>query len=210
MMVAVWKAPAARSFPESGPEPRPTLFLDRDGVLIRELDYLGDAAGVEVLPGVAEALVLAREAGFQLIGLSNQSGIGRGLFSEEDFGRVMIRLEELLDEAGAFLDGFFYCPHEPAAGCDCRKPAPGMLAEASRSFGWDPKRSWLIGDKSSDVVLARQAGLGAFLVLTGHGPEQVAEVRVRFAGDPRVRVTADLRAAVAAAILGREPGEDPA
>ena len=201
-MSAVWRAPETHS----GPELRPTLFLDRDGVLIRDMDYLDDPAQVEILSGVIEALVMARDEGFQLIGLSNQSGIGRGMFSREDMEKVMIRLEDLLTPAS--LDGFYYCPHEPGAGCACRKPAQGMLEEASRSFHWDPEKTWMIGDKSSDVALARQAGFGAFLVLTGHGSQQEEKVLDQFDGDPQVRIVADLPAAVRA-ILNRNPEGNP-
>ncbi|MBU8871933.1 MAG: HAD family hydrolase [Gemmatimonadales bacterium] len=203
-MAAVWKEPAELSNSKA----LPTIFLDRDGVLIREMDYLDDPDKVEILHGVAEALTLAREEGFQLIGLSNQSGIGRGLFSEVTFGKVMTRMEEILAEAGAFLDGFYFCPHEPAKGCACRKPAGGLLEEASASFNWDPARTWVIGDKCSDVDLGRRAGFGTFLVLTGHGVEQEEEVRARFSSDPQVRIVADLSTAVAV-ILGKSEAGNP-
>jgi D-glycero-D-manno-heptose 1,7-bisphosphate phosphatase len=174
--------------------PAPTLFLDRDGVVIVEKDYLRDARQVELFPGVTEALRRAREAGYQLVGLSNQSGLGRGRFTLADFAAVMGRLDALLQAAGVPLDGFFYCPHAPEDGCRCRKPAPGLLDEAARHLAWDPARSWVIGDKISDVDLALGAGLRACLVRTGYGSQQERRLGER----TTVLVADDLQAAVAA------------
>ncbi len=195
--------------PDSGPGPEslPTIFIDRDGVLIREKDYLADPSQVELLPGIAQALISARDEGFQLIGISNQSGIGRGLFSETAFREVMNRLEILLSDEGASLDGFYYCPHEPKAKCSCRKPALGLLDEAAEDYNWDPERSWMIGDKVCDVGFGRNAGLGAFLVLTGHGVEHSAELDLRFKDDSRVRIVADLPSAISI-ILNETPGSN--
>jgi len=202
-MAAVWKIPTGPGIGKACP----VLFLDRDGVLIRDRDYLKDPALIEILPGIPDALNLARKAGYQLIGLSNQSGIGRGYFSEKDFGRVMERLDEMLAAAGAPLDGFYYCPHDPSAGCACRKPAPGMLDEVSGSLSWDPARSWMIGDKVSDVELALGRGLSAFLVLTGYGRQEEALVRQCYGNDHRVHIALDLPAAISS-ILEMESGKD--
>ena len=158
--------------PHRSAEPRPTLFLDRDGVLVVEKDYLSDPGQVELVPGVAEALLRARIAGWQLVGVSNQSGLGRGRFTLADFEAVMNRLDEILTAAGCPLDAFFYCPHAPSEGCRCRKPGPGLLDEAAAELAWDQGRSWVIGDKVSDVDLALNHGLKGVLVRTGHGAEQ--------------------------------------
>ncbi len=174
--------------------PAPTLFLDRDGVVIVEKDYLRDAGQVELFPGVTEALRRARDAGCLLVGVSNQSGLGRGHFQPADLEAVMARLDALLRAAGVPLDGFFYCPHAPEAACACRKPAPGLLAEAARHFAWDPARSWVIGDKISDVDLALGAGLRACLVRTGYGSQQERRLGER----KDVLVADDLLAAVVA------------
>lgn len=190
-------------------EPRPTLFLDRDGVLIRDRDYLSDPAGVELLPGVPEALLAARRGGFALIGVSNQSGLGRGYFTLDQFRAVMRELDRQLESVGAPLDGFYYCPHAPDEGCRCRKPGPGLLEEAARSAAWDPRRSWVVGDKRSDVKLGRDAGLGACLVRTGYGTGQERGVLELYGGDERVCVADDLSEAVAW-ILGRRDEEEPA
>jgi D-glycero-D-manno-heptose 1,7-bisphosphate phosphatase len=173
---------------------RPTLFLDRDGVVIVEKDYLHDAGQVELFPGVIEGLRLARAAGFQLVGVSNQSGLGRGHFTAADLDAVMRRLDALLRAGDATLDAFFYCPHAPQDGCACRKPAPGLLVEAGRELAWDPARSWVIGDKVSDVDLALGAGLQACLVRTGYGSQQERRLGER----TPVLVADDLLAAVTA------------
>ena len=187
----------ATPLPAAG-APAPALFLDRDGVLIVEKDYLDDAGHVEVFPGVTEALRRAQAAGFLLVGVSNQSGLGRGCFTAADFDAVMGRLDELLRAAGVPLDAFFFCPHAPEDGCACRKPAPGLLEEASRHLAWDPARSWVIGDKISDVDLALGAGLRACLVRTGYGSQQERRLGER----SPVLVADDLLAAVVA-ILGQ-------
>lgn len=152
--------------------PQPVLFLDRDGVVIHEHHYLHDPELVTLIPGSAAAMRLAREHGFRLVGISNQSGIGRGLFTEEDFKAVQRRLDSLLAEKDVGFDAFYYCPHAPENGCRCRKPAPGLLAEASLWIPWDPALSWVVGDKISDVEMARAAGMAAILVRTGYGREQ--------------------------------------
>ncbi|MEZ4389308.1 MAG: HAD family hydrolase [Candidatus Krumholzibacteriia bacterium] len=180
--------------------PRPTLFLDRDGVVVVEKDYLSRADDVELEAGVGPALRRAREAGFQLVGLSNQSGLGRGKFTPADLAAVMTRLDELLAAAGCPFDAFLYCPHAPEAGCRCRKPGPGLLEEAAAMVRWEPARSWLIGDKISDVDLAVSAGLGPVLVRTGHGAVEAPRLGDR----PEVLVCADLATAVAA-ILEAQP-----
>lgn len=170
----------------------PVIFLDRDGVLLVEKDYLSDPADVELTDGVPAALCRARERGYLLIGVSNQSGLGRGRFTAAQFQSVMTRFDELLQAAGCPLDGFYYCPHAPHDGCACRKPAPGLLQEAAADWTWDPERAWVVGDKVSDVDLALHSGMRAVLVLTGHGAQQAPKL-----GERRgVFVVQDLPAAV--------------
>ncbi len=176
--------------------PQPVLFLDRDGVVIGDKDYLKDPAGVELLPGVAEAMVRARDAGYLLVGVSNQSGLGRGYFTTDDFDAVMTRIAGDLAAFGARFDAFFYCPHAPGQDCVCRKPSTGMLTEAAVFFEWDSARSWVIGDKTSDVGLGQNAGLGSILVRTGYGAAQEAKVRKLWPDAPRVHVADDLAAAL--------------
>ncbi len=197
--MSLWLPAGAEPDAEAGRD-RPTLFLDRDGVLIEDRGYVHDPGEVALLPGVPEALARARAAGLRLVGLSNQSGIGRGLYGESDFAAVQARVDELLAAGGVRLDALFYCPHAPGDGCRCRKPAPGLLEEAARLFAWPRRGSWLVGDKLGDVDLALAAGLAAVLVRTGQGETAAA----RLDGRAGVLVVADLPAAVAA-ILADAP-----
>lgn len=148
---------------------RPAVFLDRDGTLIVERNYLCDPAGVELLPGAVEGLAKLKDHGFLLVVLTNQAGVGRGFFSEEDVGAVHARLRELLAREGISLDGIYYCPHHPAVRCACRKPEPGMYERAVRELGIDPGQSVIIGDKPSDIDLGHTCGLLSVLVRTGYG-----------------------------------------
>lgn len=152
------------------PAPRRFAALDRDGTIIVEKNYLSDPAGVELLPGAAAGLRRLRAAGWGLVVVSNQSGIGRGYFSEADYEKVTARLVALLRAEGVELDGIYHCPHAPGAGCDCRKPRPGMLERAAREHGFRPEDCVVIGDKPADVELGRNAGAAlAVLVRTGYG-----------------------------------------
>jgi len=192
--VSRWPLPSP---PTAAAPGAPALFLDRDGVLVVEKDYLADPAQLALVPGAAAALRAARSAGFLLVGVSNQSGLGRGRFTAADFAAVMHRFVAALAAEGCALDAFFYCPHAPADGCRCRKPEPGLLEEAAEIFAWDTGRSWLVGDKVSDVDLALRAGLRPALVRTGHGREEEARL-----GDRADVLVADDLRAVVAAILG--------
>ena len=112
----------------------------------------------------------------------------------------MTRIDELLAAVGVAFDGFYYCPHGPDEGCICRKPRPGLLDEAATRLPFDPAHSWLVGDKESDIRLARSADMGAVLVRTGHGSDEEAAVARAWGDDPLVLVADDLPAAVAALI----------
>jgi D-glycero-D-manno-heptose 1,7-bisphosphate phosphatase len=189
--------------PGGPPRPAPrTLFVDRDGVIIEDRHYLADPDGVVLLPRAAAALRDARAAGFRLVGVSNQSGIGRGLYDEAAFAAVQARVDELLAAAAACLDVLVYCPHAPEAGCRCRKPGPGLLEEARELLIWEPARSWLVGDKLTDLELARRARLRGLLVLTGEGAAARRSPEAKGA-----TVVADLAAAVRL-ILGSGDGPD--
>ena len=190
--MTLWKANHA----DPDGSPVPALFLDRDGVLIADENYLADPQLVRLLPGVPGALLAARQAGYRLICVSNQSGIGRGYFGQDDFHRVMVRLEEELASHGVTLDSYHYCPNSPDAECACRKPRPGMLAEARELFPLELSSSWMIGDKGSDVAFGRQEGMGSVLVRTGYGKAEEEAVLGRWGNDPRVLIAEDLPEAV--------------
>ncbi len=154
---------------------KPCLFIDRDGTLIEERNYLSDPEQVALIPGAAEAVRRAREAGWLVVVLTNQSGVGRGYFTLEDVAGVNRRVEEMLAQEGAGLDGIFVCPHSPEEDCPCRKPRPGLVEAAARQLPADLRRSWMVGDKPADLELARNAGLRGALVLTGYGATASAE-----------------------------------
>ncbi len=188
----LWKSQPSAPAKES----RPALFLDRDGVVNADRHYLADPHEVEILPGVAEAMAKARDAGYWLVGVSNQSGLGRGRFTFDDFQAVMNRLDQLLAGQGVSFDAFLYCPHAPEQNCACRKPLPGMLDEAAEILNYCASESWVVGDKKSDVQLGRDAGLGGILVRTGYGLTQEDDVVATWPHDPLVKVVDDLPAAV--------------
>lgn len=169
---------------------RPAVFLDRDGTLIREREYLSDPGGVELVDGTVEALKKLRGAGYALVITTNQSGIARGYYTEEDYRAVAARLDAILREAGVPVDATHHCPHHPeeTGPCSCRKPATGMHRQAIRRLGLDPVRSWFVGDKLSDLIPARRLGGRAILVRTGYGERTEAELPEGF----RVTVADDL------------------
>lgn len=137
---------------------RPFVFLDRDGTLVRDSGYPHRREDYSLLPGVLEGLQLLAKAGYALALATNQSGIGRGLFQAADLQRFQDLLLADLTAAGIELAATLVCPHEPAAGCACRKPAPGLLLRARDEFGADLAASWMIGDRAHDVLAARRAG----------------------------------------------------
>lgn len=139
------------------------VFLDRDGTLIEDLDYAREPERVRLLAGVAQALSQLRASGFQLVVVSNQSGIGRGIISEREARAVHERFVALLTDEGIELDAVKYCPHAPEEGCACRKPAPGMLTDAASELGLDLRESFMVGDKDSDVEAGRRAGCRSIL-----------------------------------------------
>jgi D-glycero-D-manno-heptose 1,7-bisphosphate phosphatase len=150
---------------------RRAVFLDRDGTINREVGVLSDPDEVELLPGAAEAIARLNEDGWLVIVVSNQSGVGRGYFTEEAVEKVHQRLQMILSDEGARFDAIYYCPYHPDTGCDCRKPALGLLRQAVADFDIDVCRSFVIGDKVSDVEMGHRAGCRTALVLTGYGEE---------------------------------------
>lgn len=161
--------------------PHPAVFLDRDGTIIEEVGYLDDPARITFLPGSLGGLQLLQQAGFRLVVVSNQSGIARGYFSPQTLHAVQAQFQKLLMEAGVHLDGFYYCPHHPQATlpeyrkvCRCRKPAPGMLYRAQAELNLDLARSFLVGDKISDIQAGQAAGVFTVLVRTGYGQREMA------------------------------------
>lgn len=182
----------------------PAAFLDRDGTLIEEVDFLTDVAQMRVLPGVADALARLGRAGYLRVLVSNQSGIARGLLDESRLAEIHTELLRRLRAQGADLELVLYCPHLPGAplvaydrACECRKPAPGMLLEAARRLPIDLARSIAFGDSLRDVEAAERAGARGVLVRTGKGESELVLAR---ASGRAVVAHADLDAAVRALV----------
>lgn len=148
---------------------RAPIFLDRDGTVIVELHYLSDPDAVRLETGVLEGLASLSAHGHPLIVVSNQSGIGRGMFTEEAARGVNQRAAELLARGGVDILDWYICPHVPEAACMCRKPAPGLPLTAARQHGLALAGSYVIGDKPSDLELADAIGGTGILVTSGHG-----------------------------------------
>jgi D-glycero-D-manno-heptose 1,7-bisphosphate phosphatase len=147
------------------------VFLDRDGVINRRLpgDYVRSWEQFRFLRGVRSGLRLLREAGFLLIVFTNQRGIALGLMTEDDLAAIHRRMQAELERAGAPLDAIYHCPHDRDAGCACRKPRPGMLAQAIERFSVDPARSWVVGDTPADLEAGRAVGIPGILVVPRGG-----------------------------------------
>ncbi len=156
---------------------QPTAFLDRDGTLIEERNYLADPDQAVLLPGVAEGLKALMDQGFRLLVVSNQSGIGRGYFSETEAHAVNARVDEMLRAQGVDIAAWYICPHAPEQPCDCRKPSPGMVDQACAAFAVDLSSSIMIGDKDIDLQLAGNTGMTGFLVTSGHADKYIAWAR---------------------------------
>jgi histidinol-phosphate phosphatase family protein len=140
------------------------VFVDRDGTLIEDVGYARDPDDVCLVDGAVEALETFRRRGFRLIVVSNQSGIGRGVISPVEANAVHDRFVAELATRGVRLDDVRYCPHGPDAGCDCRKPEPGLLLAAAREHGIDLSSSFMIGDAARDVEAGRRAGCTTILI----------------------------------------------
>ncbi|PLX40286.1 MAG: D,D-heptose 1,7-bisphosphate phosphatase [Deltaproteobacteria bacterium] len=147
------------------------VFLDRDGTIVEEVEFLSKVKDMKVIEGAAEALSQLGEAGYLLIVVSNQSGVARGLFDDAVVERINVALAKELKASGAKVEMFLWCPHHPdfSGGCGCRKPSPGMILAAARELNVDLSASWTVGDKLSDIEAGRSAGTRTALVRTGYG-----------------------------------------
>ena len=143
----------------------PAVFIDRDGTIMEDSDYCSHPKDVRIFPGVLEVLRRLKSRGFKLIVITNQSGIGRGLFTVDQYRAV--EAEVLRQLGDGLVDATYYCPDAPGKQSNCRKPAPGMVAKATRDHQIDLSRSFLIGDKEIDVECAHNAGVRAIRVRTG-------------------------------------------
>ncbi|HWF76485.1 MAG TPA: HAD-IIIA family hydrolase [Caulobacteraceae bacterium] len=203
---ADWRAGKIRLGPA---KPRAAVFLDRDGTLNVDRPFIARAADLELIAGAGAALRRLREAGFLLIVVTNQPVIARGEASWAGLADIHHKLEWELGKAGAFIDALYFCPHHPDAGfpgevpelkiaCDCRKPATGLIDQACRDFAIDRAASWMVGDSTRDVEMARRAGLRSVLVRTGNGG---ADGRYQVGADHVVLDIADAAELIAEAAM---------
>jgi D-glycero-D-manno-heptose 1,7-bisphosphate phosphatase len=167
-------------------------LVDRDGTINAERDHLGDPDELELISGSAAALRRLRdELGMGIVVVTNQAHVGRGLLAPARLDEINRRLEDILAAQGATVDAILHCPHRPEDGCVCRKPAPGMALDAAARFGFEPREAFVVGDHAGDVGMGRAIGATTFLVLTGHGPQELER-----ADGLADHVVADLAAAV--------------
>lgn len=148
---------------------RPAVFLDRDGVInVDPVEFVTRPEELQLIPSSAEAIARLNATGVPVIVCSNQSGVAKALYTLETLEQISERLQEMLHEYGAHIDAFYYCPHDDADGCDCRKPKPGLLLRAAREHAIALDRSVFVGDSWRDIVAGRAAGVKTVLVLSGH------------------------------------------
>jgi len=168
------------------------IFLDRDGVINRELDgYVTDWSKFDFLPGALDSLKLFADNGWSVIVISNQSAIGRGFATKEAIDKIMANMVSDVQAAGGDILAVFYCPHAPEDGCSCRKPKPDLFYQAAEKHGIDLSKTWFIGDKLSDVEAAKSATLKPILI---KGGKQVKGISVT--EDDAVAVVSDLSEAI--------------
>lgn len=148
---------------------RPAIFLDRDGTIIEDTDYPRDPNLVKFVPGALEGLRAFQAKGYLLFVISNQSGVGRGIIRDEEFKAVHARVCELLQSEAIEIQEFAYCFHRPEDKCQCRKPETRLAEEMIKAFQLEPKRSLMIGDRESDLLLGDRLGVRSYLVDTGVG-----------------------------------------
>lgn len=155
---------------------KPAAFIDRDGTLVEEVNFLSRIEDLRVFPFAAEALRLLSDAGFYIVVVTNQSGIGRGLYTEADMHAIHLEMQRQL---GGLIDAFYFCPHLPNAGCRCRKPNLGMIETAAKDLSIDLANSVMIGDKALDVETGFNGGFLTAMVRTGYGVKDAGKLNAR-------------------------------
>jgi D-glycero-D-manno-heptose 1,7-bisphosphate phosphatase len=167
------------------------VFLDRDGTVNEEVGYMRDLSMLTLIPGVGQAIKKLNTEGFLVVLVTNQSGVARGYFPESLVHEAHARLDALLHKDGARIDAVYYCPHHPTAGttghtrvCACRKPGTGLIDQAARELAIDVHRSYMVGDKWSDVELGHRAGARSILVRSGFAADDPGNARPGHVADP--------------------------
>ena len=176
--MALTPAGGRKRNPQPPTPTRPAVFVDKDGTVARDVPYNVDPARVQLTRGAGSALRRLVQAGFSLVVVSNQSGVARGYFAEQDLIPMWTALERSLARWGVTFDGFYYCPHHPAgtqpiynSECSCRKPLPGLLVRAAADLRLDLSRSWMVGDILDDIEASRRAGCRTVLIENGNETE---------------------------------------
>ncbi len=152
------------------------VFLDRDGTIIEEMGYINHFSRIRIFPFAVQAVRLLKDAGWKVVVVTNQAGVARGYFSETELNEMNNWMLDRFARQGAELDALYYCPHHPREGlekyrmdCNCRKPKTGLIEKAAADLKIDVSRSWIVGDRFSDIELGRRAGMKSVFVLTGYG-----------------------------------------
>ncbi|MHA1491057.1 MAG: D-glycero-beta-D-manno-heptose 1,7-bisphosphate 7-phosphatase [Promethearchaeota archaeon] len=155
------------------------IFLDRDGVINKEVNYLSNPKNFEFIKGSIKALKILKRKGYLLIVITNQAGIARGYFTEENLKKIHQKMISILDKSSVVLDDIYYCPHHPdfTGPCDCRKPKPGMILKAQKKYNIDLKNSFMVGDTLRDIETGLTAKCKTVLVLTGHGLKEKKKIK---------------------------------
>lgn len=189
---------------------RPAVFLDRDGTLTAEAEWVTKSAELGLFPFAAEAIALLSRAGYAVVLATNQSAVARGLITERELAGIHAHMARELARGGARLDGVYTCPHHPTEGsapyrreCECRKPKPGMLLAAARDLGLDLARSFVVGDAERDLAAGAAVGARGILVATGKGKAEYERL-VREGNAPEGFVQ-DVLGAARAIAASREP-----
>jgi D-glycero-D-manno-heptose 1,7-bisphosphate phosphatase len=179
----------------------PAVFVDRDGTINQEVGYIGQVKDLMLIPGSAEAIRLVNQSGRKVVVISNQSGVARGYFDEQVVETINAALVNMLAAEHAQVDGIYYCPHHPKGyppyniECSCRKPASGMLLQATDDLNIDLTKSAVIGDKYTDVLTGHRLGIPGLLVCTGFGEGEIEKYSVTWNRAPDF-IAADLLEAV--------------
>ncbi|MFX1311017.1 MAG: D-glycero-beta-D-manno-heptose 1,7-bisphosphate 7-phosphatase [Promethearchaeota archaeon] len=159
-------------------EKNKAIFLDRDGVINKEISYLSDPQDFEFIEGSIEALKILKQKGFLLIIITNQAGIARGYFTEEILNKIHDKMISILKHNKIELDSIYYCPHHPdfTGPCNCRKPKPGMILKATLKYNLDLSESFMVGDTLNDIETGKAAHCKTVLVLTGYGKKEQRKI----------------------------------
>lgn len=152
------------------------VFIDRDGTLLEEVNFLSRVEDMRIFPFTPEAISLLKQNGFLVVVVTNQSGIGRGIYTESEMHAIHDEMSAALSN---LIDAYHFCPHLPDAGCTCRKPKTGMIDEAARKFSIDFENSWMIGDKRLDIEAGFNANIKTALVKTGYGADTIETLERR-------------------------------